>query len=194
MISNPKSFIFVHINCCAGTSIEAAFEPWGEWRPENPTGRLFNRTQHANVQEYLNAGFVPNKYFMFAIVRNPWDRMATYYATHRRYHKFSFTDWVNQLGPNDGEKTLYDFPRMYSSCASWLENNESLDIDFIGRYETLQDDFTTICEKIGVATSLPHLNNSKKPFYVEYYDEESRQVIERRFKKDIDLFGYSFGE
>ena len=123
-------------------------------------------------------------------IRNPFDRMASWYfdAIKRRvgqfkYKSISFTDaiknrpgWVSKL------PLLTDF------------NAGAKNINYI-RFENLQEDFNTVCDKIGIPRQkLPHENKSKHKHYTKYYDDETRQIVAERYAKDIKCFGYTFGE
>jgi hypothetical protein len=50
--------------------------------------------------------------------------------------------------------------------------------------------------KINLDLKIPHLNNSDKYIerknYREYYDEETKNLIEELFRWDIENFGYIF--
>ena len=65
-------------------------------------------------------------------------------------------------------------------------------VDFVGWYERLEEDFLYICEKIDVDFHMPHVNKSERDNYQNYYDDESREMLAKLSRKDIELFDYSF--
>ena len=91
-------------------------------------------------------------------------------------------------------------PLRVSSSLRWvLDEKGSILADFIGKFENLQCDFNSICEKIGIPPSkLSHVKKSsqfrKYKHYTEHYDDETRELVAEAYKDDIDRLGYKFGE
>ncbi len=66
----------------------------------------------------------------------------------------------------------------------FYDKDDNLLMDFIGKFENLSDDFNTICEKIGVRASLPHLKRSnEKENLVKYYGEKTVNVAYKIFNR-----------
>ena len=157
-----------------------------------------------------------NNTFTFVFVRNPWDRLVSTYENKVRLQ------WENKTFsklPNAKYRIKFyeqfkgsDFKNFaLSICNGDLNENhikEQLsyfpvnDINFIGRFENLQNDFNTVCKEIGINnTQLPHSNSSQRDYfealhksYTEYYDEETRQIVAEKYAKDIEYFSYEFGQ
>ena len=66
-------------------------------------------------------------------------------------------------------------------------------VDFVGRFENLQQDFDEICKRIPIPpTSLPLINTSQHRPYKDYYNNRTRDLVYNAFKTDIELFNYDF--
>ena len=62
----------------------------------------------------------------------------------------------------------------------WLVDDEgNLAVEFVGRFENLREHFRRVCEILRVSPELPHLNRTRHGHYRDYYDQESRAIIER---------------
>ena len=66
-------------------------------------------------------------------------------------------------------------------------------VDFIGRFENLNEDTGTVFRNLGISgASLPHNNSSHHRDYRSYYTEETRDLVAERYARDIEFFGYEF--
>lgn len=182
-------FAFVHINKTGGSSVEAAL------------GLPFQHRTAAEIRDDIG----PRRWarrFTFTFVRNPWDKVASHYfyrvktnQTGLRDAGISFRDWVREAY-DERNPRFYDNPKMFMCQTDWLVDGAGeLLVDFVGRFERLEEDFESICRRIGrTAPPLPHLKSSSRPPYAELYDADSSEMVRRRFAEDLDRFGYEFGE
>jgi len=67
-------------------------------------------------------------------------------------------------------------------------------LDFIGRYEKLNEDWKIVSKKIGSKGNLPILNPTIHGRYTQYYDTWCIKRVANIYKRDIELFGYKFGK
>tara|TARA_B100000902_G_scaffold396316_1_gene456997 strand:+ start:781 stop:1473 length:693 start_codon:yes stop_codon:yes gene_type:complete len=162
----------------------------------------------------LNQHFDLSDYFKFAFVRNPWDvRLSRYFylrnteiayntkknlSTDNSALSLDFKSWCfkGDWFPPRNHGWRKNPPKTEGGQIGFLQNdNFEIDIDYIGKFENLQEDFNNICDQIGIAKKkLPHHNKSKHKHYTKYYDDETRQMVAKEYIKDIEYFGYKFGE
>lgn len=133
-------------------------------------------------------------YFKFTFIRNPWDRAFSWYKNVMRdeIHReglgikngISFKDFLKTFA---GEGMLR--PQTY-----WLKSFDGdIHLDFIGRFENLEEDFTKVCKYLDIPhISLPHRIKGSSEDYTDYYDPESKRIISEVYQEEIDLFNYSF--
>lgn len=140
-------------------------------------------------------------YFKFTIVRNPWDRFLSFYQDKVRnnlqqlsqndqeiFSDLTFKDSVFKLTTKDLEQC--DLHYRLQTKMFPIDN-----IDFIGKFENLQEDFGIVCNKIGIPhQKFPQKNKSKHKHYTEYYDDETKEIVAEKYAKDIECFGYEFGK
>ena len=76
------------------------------------------------------------------------------------------------------------------------DEDGTLLVDFIGRYENLIGDFYKVIDAIQVPLMLfPKRNMSKErksQDYKKYFTPLSRKTVERKFEKDLNFFNYEF--
>lgn len=134
-----------------------------------------------------------NSYFKFAFVRNPFDRFVSYCAFMSRgsnvfqveplrYMKYV----IRELKPMDH--------LLYQPQYQMVTNEAGeLDVDFIGRNETMQASYDQVCARVGIpAASLGRVNASKHRPWQEYYDRDLVGWVSDLYRRDLELFNYGF--
>ena len=187
LISHKHKFITIDIPKTGTTSINSALS--NELGGNDFTLKMSQDKgiRHAIYEQCMKkfSGF--ENYFVFAFVRNPWDRLLSFYyfKKHNALNKipqdmaFKYFLSSNKRHPIDQYSYIDGFG----------------DFSFVGRFENLQQDFNIVCDKIGIPQQqLPHRNKTKHKHYTEYYDDETKQIVAEKYAKDIEYFGYKFGE
>jgi hypothetical protein len=106
---------------------------------------------------------------------------------------------VKQLGSFAAYLTwVIETDKPYPKGATKLQSSALTDaegkllVDFVGRYETLAQDFAQICDRLAIAVELPHVNRTAHWDYRDYYDTQTRQLVAEHFRADVELFHYEF--
>jgi|MEHZ01.5.fsa_nt_MEHZ011419575.1_11 hypothetical protein len=201
MISHKHKFIFIHIPKTGGTSIERLFDPNAIPTKDasGGTGNTCSKHKHWKTSDYeTNYPELFDSYFKFMFIRNPWDRLVSRYEwqkfvlpeSHIHFKTIeqrTFKQFIKQRVSAIFDKWCY--------CDLVCDKNGKRVVDFVGRFENLQNDFDIVCDKIGTPRQqLPSTNHLKRKNYIEYYDNETREIVAQLFQRDIEYFGYQFGE
>ena len=187
-LGDNGQYIFIHINKTAGTSIGNA---------------IGLAVKHHQTAKEIIASIGKDKWntaYKFTLVRNPWDKVVSHYEYRRKRNKtevasrnISFSEWVKKTYGPEKDTFYYNNPKAFQPQVEWLKDDEgSIKIDFVGKFESINEDFEQIKHAIGLDVELPHLNASKRAGYQSYYDDETRDIVARWFREDIEQFGYRF--
>ena len=78
--------------------------------------------------------------------------------------------------------------------SGWVMLGKDIGVDYLGRFETIQLDFESICNRVGVSPiELPRLSESRKgENYTEMFTPAMSLLVEDIYQKDIINFGYQF--
>ena len=139
-----------------------------------------------------------NSYFKFAFVRNPWDRLYSMYKfTVRRgwcSKDVPFNKWIYKDAITEACKFQEPIvPIQQKPQVDWITDTDgNIMVDFVGKFETLNQDFKHVCQQLNITLSLVNINASPGKHYKDAYDEGSKQFVENHYKKDIEMFKYVF--
>ncbi len=85
---------------------------------------------------------------------------------------------------------------MFRNQVDYLVDADStVMVDFIGRFERLQEDFDRVAARRGLGRiELPRVNASRHSDYADYYTAAMAETVRRHYARDIEAFGYRFGK
>lgn len=210
IINFQDSYLFVHIPKCAGESM-ADLLISSENKGVNFLGK----------HEYLRAaldvmGNKINDFTTFAVVRNPFSQVVSFYEHLRKplylpkaklkkqypgfkgilspqptaqlAMKLDFKSWIKKI-----YVIRKPYHKWHGDQLNWLTDKHNiLRVDRVLKFEELNEDLPKLQEKLGIKGKIRHRNKSKKNNYRDYYDEETKQIIEREFEPTFKLFDYQF--
>lgn len=152
---------------------------------------------HISLMEarpFLDAAFFASA-LKFAFVRNPFDRFVSYCAFMTR------EDDVFARRPRDVMRHFLFEDRpldhlLFQPQHTFVTDRDGrLLADEIGRVEDMQASYDRICRRIGIPSApLERVNGSTHGTFRDYYDSELIDGVADLYRRDLELFGYSFEE
>ncbi len=198
MISHPHQCIFVHIPKTAGTSIESFFKKNLGLHPKAKAPLAISRNKvqavgpphltHLKANEFYENCYVSeeqfDRYFKFSFVRNPWDRVVSFYKYSNLDLLISFHSFVTDELPKLMKERSYFYAPQYQFI---YQDGEQL-VDFVGRFENLQQEFEKVCDTLDISDSkLPHKRKTK----VITLKKRARETYKKLKRRPRLLFDYS---
>jgi hypothetical protein len=188
--------IFVHIPRTAGTAIASGlFQGLGGGHTSIASYALvFSREEFT-------------RFFKFAFVRNPWDRvvsayfhlkaggasrMDTRWAARHLAGIESFEQFVELRLTTENVLTSLHF-RTQTSFIAHPVTGETM-VDFLGRVEDLQRDLRYVSDRLGKRVELARVNAASGRFtdYRRHYTDKIAEIVASVYVRDIAALGYSF--
>ena len=215
LLSHKHNFLFIHIAKTGGTSVRAALnhlrwrDPW--YLPQFICSKLSHLTGHRigskfprHAKAIAAREMLPKEFFdqlyKFTFVRNPWDLQVSSFHHIRRERPHlmsgiddfaSFLKW--KLNPQ--RPYQYHIDTSIERQSDYLiDLHGAVIVNFIGRYENLQDDFYQVCRDVNIKPiDLPCKRKATdRENYRQYYNDDTAELVAAHFKRDIELFGYEF--
>ena len=209
VISPGRNFIFVHIPKTGGTAMTLALEarakkddiliadtPKAQRRKHRladlrPAGRLWKHATFGDIR-----GVLPDdelrKMMVFTLVRNPWDRLVSYYHWLRAQR---FDHPAVRLAQSVEFATFLHDPATQIAIrgnhyASYVKG--AIDPLFV-RLEHLEEDIAPVAAHLGFVPDMPRANASARARdWRGYYGDVDVALVADVCAGDIARFGYAF--
>ena len=207
MLSTSRRFLFLHVPKTGGNSIQDALRDCSDDRfvclgPHHDgverfelRSERFHTEKHSSLADY-RAQYGPDLYealFRFACVRNPWDRVLSFYfSPHRgevRWSPADFQSFIPTVRP------LREYLLLPGEAPTTLDRAASRVHHWLA-FERLQPEFEALCQRLGLGPRpLPQRNRSAPDGgrnYRDYYDRHTRALVDGLFGDEAACFGYRF--
>ena len=221
-ISHKYKFVFLCKPRSASTSIRTLLDPYSDIFGCESEPFHYHATALEIKMQFDKERWNWNDYFIFTSVRNPWDMMVSYYEFFRpdinylynyeterfgiRYqpgNPCSFTNWI--LNGHIRHILLYKngvflhdvwkkgFSRL--SLATMINDIDGRNlVNEIIKVENLKNSLLKVFKHLGLNEigSIHKINYSFHKSYRDYYNVETKKIIETEFASDIEFGRYTF--
>jgi len=147
----------------------------------------YKYAKHSTAQDYFNlyGKEIFDSYFKFSIIRNPWERMISWYMHPQAGIPFKENEFIQWLRLKERDNQI-----------KFLKINGDITVDKICRYENLTSDLSEIFKRIDIPNeeidNLPVINKSIRGPYRGYYNNSSKKLVKEMFAEEIEKFNYNF--
>lgn len=206
LISRERGLLFIHIQKTGGSTVAQIL------RGRIPDMRWMGGTHEHAVSARAVLGDEFDSFHRFAFVRNPWDRLVSWYSMIRQKGPAQPPERLNRLWRYVLERSS-TFEEFVLRCTDTIDDvdgpksflHNQLDyvsdpdgrllVDWIGRYERFGADLRTLLDRVGLPDAeIPHVNPSRHRHYAAYYTPRTRDLVAERYERDVQAFGYAFEE
>ena len=178
-------------------------------------GESFKNNHYSEIHKYSKMkGYIvtnlnkrTSEYFFFSFVRNPFKRLVSLYINKfldsEKITMSGFFEYEKYFGgylltqPMSFEKfikTVCEIPDSLSerhfSSQKYLFKQSKKYPDFVGKIEDLENDTQTLINETGIPLKLGVSNSSSNYNYYDFYTLELLELVNIRYKLDIDTFCY----
>lgn len=196
VVSESHQFIFLAVPKTGTSSIENTLKPYRAAITND-----FNK--HATCSKLQRDLPVQmwDSYFKFAFVRNPYDMMQSWYFYRQRKELANPKNPRHHLytGDLNFEEFIHGFAKkelMLRQVDFIAPHGKGLQVDTVGKYETLDRDFASICERLKLSVEqLPKVRSSNNDRTAAgLWTRSSRKIINDYFLEDFTTFDYELIE
>jgi chondroitin 4-sulfotransferase 11 len=206
--------VFVHIPKTAGSGIANRLYT-ENLKTEQDSLEYEKHESILNVKSYLGESDFRN-YFKFAVVRNPYDRLVSWYHYYQELWGGDNNDRPACNPEHIKEFLSWDFDEYVANIKEWpnwdcttevacphfaiapqykyiIGYGNFVLVDLIARVEFLKEDWKHISERLGMEYApLERVNATRHKHWSEYYSNPKtiNRVLEL-YGKDFDYFDYS---
>lgn len=205
---DDKKLLYIVISKVACTSIKATIgKNYGIQSNESRGLDIHTKKEWNRIFGKLNKPY--SDYFKFTFVRNPFSRLVSCYndrvITKTPDHSYHFKSYPISIPPNisfsDFIHRIVNIPdyladRHFKSQSYSIYRNDTITPDFIGKLESLSEDWKKIANLFQLPDTIESLNKGtmkntpEKLDFRTFYNPQLVAMVYEKYKQDIERFGY----
>jgi len=212
MIDFDRKILYIHIPKCAGTSIKHSdifsdnslevknLPEFKKIKDINKRYFEWMRDEYRNYFRVLKNAGVDENFKSFAIFRNPWERVLSYWSMLKKpkqyspLKKLSFEDFVKNFirGKIKGRQRDYWHTIPGSILINAYQDVFDSDIGLAFDIADLDTMMPCLCDYLEIPEiTLGKRNTTKHGSIDDHYDTFMKEIVREKYQEDIDIFGYS---
>lgn len=185
LISTSHKFVYVPITKNASTTMRRVLFPYFDEGQIRWTNGEIEKLNRWNLNAPYHGGHPDH--FKFAIVRNPYARLVSYWRHKRRgrNHELTFSDFVQSLHltkNRDGK-----FRRFAKRQVEWIFKNGEITVDKLYDFDDMDYLFEDVGSRIGVTLPKAHERHFGDYHWEDCYTDELREIVRTHFQDDFAL-------
>lgn len=196
-ISHKHKFIYISIPKTGSESIRAAIDDFSDVSSvSDGNSCYFHHITHDKIMQCFDYA---SRYYTFTFVRNPWSRLVSQWTYMCNYSKQTKCyDWFrsrccDMINQCKSFSSFVESEYTTAPCYNWLNINNKISVDYVGKLENIQHDYKQICSSLGIdCKPLEHVNKTNHDHYTTYYNDHTRAVVSEKYAIDIKCFDYQF--
>ena len=144
-------------------------------------------------------------YYIFTVVRNPYDRLVSLYyylkEDNKKYKMMNYLLFIDNINTfsefvhylkNNWDELKYNIGKPMIKYI--IDKNNKIVVNKIVKFEDLQKDMNDVFEKTGLTYidfNKTHLYKSKiRKHWREYYNKELLDIVNKLYHEDFKIFNY----
>lgn len=146
------------------------------------------------------------QYFGFSFVRNPYQRLVSAYLNKFQEKSLTRENFLyrNYLGGYFSLDDSFDTyvrkvvlipdafaERHFVRQSYWLYQKNTQQLDFVGKMETMSEQFNELAERFGLQM-LPHYNRTSSYDWKSFYTDDLRTLVRDHYAEDLRRFEYDY--
>jgi hypothetical protein len=195
IVSRSRRVLFVHVQRTGGSTVSSLLL-------KHLPGAAPLGGQHAPATEAAELlGEETDQYFKFAFVRNPWERIVSWWKlleqgpTYENSPASGVPRTLEAYLMACRDRARHDGPRPFPAGQMELlaDPGGRMLVDEVGRYERYEDDVRRIFARLSLPVGeLPRAAVTCHGHYRTYFTAEAQRLVAELYSRDVESLGYEF--